>query len=188
MRVLRSPLQLSARFFSSSPPSLGSPALSLLAWGSGSFGALGLGGDIQADEYEPVPVPGLPKDVISCGAGFHHSLAVTSEGQLFSWGRHKEWQLGRPLAEGEQDFSSTPAPVSGGGLDRHSIASSTGSGVSTFAITTDGLLYAFGSSTRGQLGLGRDVRTAREPRRVRLPGRVKQISAGWGHAAAVLGE
>lgn len=161
----------------------------MIAWGSAFQGVLGLGDrSINGDQYEPVAVRGLPDDVVGVGAGHHHSLAVTAEGQLWTFGRNKEWQLGRPLGPDEQDFSSVPAPITSGSLGRHAVATATGSGVASFAVTTDGLLYAFGTSSRGQLGLGKDITRSREPQRVRLPGRVSHVAAGWGHAAAVLSD
>lgn len=37
------------------------------------------------DNYEPELV-NLPNDVDSIAAGHYHSLAITSDGQLYSWG------------------------------------------------------------------------------------------------------
>lgn len=69
-----------------------------MSFGDGSQGALGLPTfltGLGADAYEPTQVPGLPSDVTSLTAGHYHSLAVTSEGQLWAWGRDNEAQLGR---------------------------------------------------------------------------------------------
>lgn len=63
----------------------------------------------------------------------------------------------------------------------------TGSGVASFALCADGSLFAFGSSKRGQLGLGLGLLHGVEPRQVRLPGAARQVAAGWGHAAALVG-
>lgn len=79
----------------------------VMSFGDGTHGALGLpsslagvgigiGGD---DAYEPTKIPNLPADVISVTAGHYHSLAVTSQGHLWAWGRNHEFQLGRdPLS------------------------------------------------------------------------------------------
>ena len=69
-----------------------------LSFGDGSNGALGLPTSVSvmgSDAYEPTPVPGLPSDVSAVAAGHYHSLAVTSRGQLWAWGRNNEAQLGR---------------------------------------------------------------------------------------------
>ena len=183
------PLLCRRRPFATSAAGGGAAAaerLAVFAWGTASQGVLGLG-PAAVDQYEPAEVEGLPSDIVSVGAGHFHSLAVTSDGGLWSWGRNKEWQLGRPLAEGEHEHSPSPQLVAGG-LERHSVAAATGSGVATFVVTAEGLLYSFGSSKRGQLGLGTANAMSCAARRIEVPGKVTQVSAGWGHAAALLGE
>lgn len=72
----------------------------VLSFGDGSSGALGLPTAVSvmgSDSYEPTPVPGLPSDVSAVAAGHYHSLAVTSQGQLWAWGRNNEAQIGRGL-------------------------------------------------------------------------------------------
>lgn len=71
-----------------------------MSFGDGSHGALGLPMSltgIGGDAYEPTVVPGLPSDISSVSAGHYHSLAVTSGGALWAWGRNNEAQLGRSL-------------------------------------------------------------------------------------------
>lgn len=51
---------------------------------------------VGGDAYEPTKVTDLPSNDITCiGAGHYHSLAVTSHGDVWSWGRNNEFQLGR---------------------------------------------------------------------------------------------
>lgn len=72
----------------------------VMSFGDGSHGALGLPTSITgigSHAYEPTPISALPPDVSSIAAGHHHSLAVTSQGHLWSWGRNAESQLGRGL-------------------------------------------------------------------------------------------
>ncbi|KAG7667961.1 hypothetical protein Ndes2526B_g01622 [Nannochloris sp. 'desiccata'] len=165
--------------------------LSVLAWGSGHQGVLGQGNAIPNDEFEPVEVSSeknnlqLPPDIVGVGAGSFHSLAWTSEGQLFSWGRNNEGQLGRALAATELDFSVSPsATIFLPG--KYQVKSATGSGVATFVITTDGLLLVVGSSKRGQLGLGSETISTSTFQHIPLPGKVLSVAAGWGHAAALV--
>ncbi|KAL0795899.1 hypothetical protein Bca101_067276 [Brassica carinata] len=47
------------------------------------------------DAYKPTQVPDLPSDVSFISAGHYHSLAVTSGGEIWAWGRNEEGQLGR---------------------------------------------------------------------------------------------
>lgn len=73
----------------------------VMSFGDGSHGALGLPSsrtDLGFDGYEPTKVPGLPSDITSVSAGHYHSLAITSQGELWAWGRDVEAQLGRGLS------------------------------------------------------------------------------------------
>ena len=70
----------------------------VMSFGDGSQGAVGLPTSTTGhggDAYEPTRVPGLPSDVTSVSAGHYHSLALTSQAQLWAWGRNNEAQLGR---------------------------------------------------------------------------------------------
>lgn len=71
---------------------------SVMSFGDGSHGALGLPTSLTGvgtDAYEPTVIPGLPSDITSVSAGHYHSLAVTSLGEVWAWGRDHECQLGR---------------------------------------------------------------------------------------------
>lgn len=74
----------------------------VMSCGDGSHGALGLPSSVMglgSDSYEPTPIQGLPDNISSIAAGHYHSLAVTSDGHVWSWGRNHESQLGRhPLS------------------------------------------------------------------------------------------
>ncbi|KAL4860241.1 GABA transporter 1 [Chlorella vulgaris] len=156
----------------------------VLSWGTGQQGALGTRSD--SDQHEPEQIPDLPSNIVSVGAGHFSSFAVTAEGQLYSWGRNREGQLGRALGRGEFECSALPQSVDA--LAKHHVTAATGSGVLSFAMSRDGSLFAFGTSKRGQLGLGPDALQAHVPQQVPLPTGVQQVSAGWGHAAALLSD
>ncbi|PRW58731.1 ultraviolet-B receptor UVR8 isoform B [Chlorella sorokiniana] len=153
-----------------------------LSWGVGQQGALGI--HSTRDQHEPEEIPDLPNNIAALGAGHYSSFACTAEGQLWSWGRNNEGQLGRPLAENEFGCSPVPRPVDA--LSAHHIVTATGSGVASFGLTKQGGLLAWGTSKRGQLGLGAGITRAEQPRQLHLPAAVVHMSAGWGHAAALL--
>ena len=83
---------------------------------------------------------------------------------------------------------ATPARSHRSACHPAQVVAASGSGVASFAVCRDGSLFAFGSSKRGQLGLGSGTQKAAEPQQLRLPAAAVQVSAGWGHAAALLGE
>mmetsp|Transcript_17771 Transcript_17771/g.35491 ORF Transcript_17771/g.35491 Transcript_17771/m.35491 type:complete len:811 (+) Transcript_17771:167-2599(+) len=64
------------------------------SWGRGSQnGATGHGHDRDLDH--PVLIEGLVSNVVvGTAAGYDHSLALTIEGEVYSWGRDEEGQLG----------------------------------------------------------------------------------------------
>ena len=75
----------------------------LYSVGKGNFGSLGLGGTIFA------PSPRLVnklsnKKIISIACGMYHTLALSNIGDVFSWGRGFEGQLG--LLESVESTSS----------------------------------------------------------------------------------
>lgn len=71
----------------------------VMSLGDGSHGALGLSSSsipgMGMDAYEPTVVCNLPSDISLISAGHYHSLAVTSNGEIWCWGRNDEGQLGR---------------------------------------------------------------------------------------------
>ncbi|CAM8986857.1 hypothetical protein QQ045_006350 [Rhodiola kirilowii] len=159
----------------------------VMSFGDGSQGALGLPSSVTGvggDAYEPTRVDGLPCDVVSVCAGHYHSLAVTSEGLVWAWGRNNEGQLGRGLAE-PRDSWGVPREVEG--LDQVKVRAAFASGVISAAVGIDGSLWVWGKSKRGQLGLGKGVVEAIRPSRVEALARenIVKVSLGWGHILAL---
>ncbi|KAL3146508.1 hypothetical protein ABBQ32_000759 [Trebouxia sp. C0010 RCD-2024] len=150
----------------------------VLSFGEGAQGALGC--STVSDNYEPEEV-NLPKDTAKVAAGHYHSLAINGDGKLWSWGRNVEGQLGHGIHS--QDPVATPAAVEVFADVR--VKSMAASGVASFAVLTDGTVWGWGSSKRGQLGLGPGLVQALHPQR--LPGLegITSVSAGWGHACAL---
>ncbi|CAA6670790.1 unnamed protein product [Spirodela intermedia] len=152
------------------------------------MGALGLPGHL-CDAYEPTRIPFLPAHgvISSIAAGHYHSLAVTSSGEVWSWGRNDEGQLGRGLAT-TRDTWHEPRKVEG--LEHIRARAAFASGVVSAVVGDDGSLWVWGRSKRGQLGLGSGVTEAIKPTKVNaLEGEdiVKIFCAGviWmGHVLA----
>ncbi|KAF3970077.1 hypothetical protein CMV_006185 [Castanea mollissima] len=159
----------------------------VMSFGDGSQGAVGLPTSTTGhggDAYEPTRVPGLPSDVTSVAAGHYHSLALTSQAQLWAWGRNNEAQLGRGSLD-PRDSWNEPKRVEG--LDKVNVCAAFASGVVSAAIGDDGSLWVWGKSKRGQLGLGKGIIEAVVPSRVEtLSGeKIAKVSFGWGHALAL---
>ncbi|WCJ37309.1 Regulator of chromosome condensation (RCC1) family protein [Euphorbia peplus] len=155
----------------------------VLTFGDGSHGALGLAG-LPSDAYEPTPVPALPSDITRLAAGHYHSLAITSRGHLWTWGRDQEAQLGRGLVSPRDTWNEAKRVE---GLGNIKVRNASASGVVSAAIGDDGSLWVWGKSKRGQLGLGKGITEAFTPTRVEaLSGEnICKVSFGWGHALAL---
>ncbi|KAK2857090.1 hypothetical protein Q5P01_005825 [Channa striata] len=63
------------------------------SWGHGEHGQLGQGENLA--RLQPLCIKSLNnKEVVLVAAGAHHSLALTAQSQLFSWGSNSSGQLG----------------------------------------------------------------------------------------------
>jgi len=81
--------------------------MAVYSFGFGKFGQLGQVTE-SSDHTDPVIVSALKgKRVVSVSCGESHSLAITEYGDLYSWGRGREGQLGH----GTRDNSNEPRAV-----------------------------------------------------------------------------
>ncbi|KZV38592.1 hypothetical protein F511_09343 [Dorcoceras hygrometricum] len=133
----------------------------VFSWGWGDFGRLGHGD--SSDFFSPQPIKalhGLQIKQIACGDS--HCLAVTMEGEVRSWGRNQNGQLGL----GTTEDSLSPQRIEAfQGIRVKMVAAGA---EHTAAVTEDGELYGWGWGRYGNLGLGdRDDRF--------VPGKVESI-------------
>ncbi|XP_077153037.1 E3 ubiquitin-protein ligase HERC2 isoform X1 [Ranitomeya variabilis] len=121
----------------------------LYTWGRGNYGRLGHGS--SEDQTVPMLVTGLKglKVVdVSCGSGDAQTLAVTENGQVWSWGDGDYGKLGR----GGSDGCKTPKLIEKL-QDLDIIKVRCGSQFS-IAITKDGQVYSWGKGDNQRLGHG----------------------------------
>ena len=119
----------------------------VLMWGRGDGGTLGNG------TGKGSPSPSIitmfrtnPVSHVCCGA--HHSVAVTELGQVFTWGRGTEGQLGT----GATASSNTPVQVDM--LQREFVCKVSAGAAHTVVCTERHEVFSWGSSEFGQLGHG----------------------------------
>jgi alpha-tubulin suppressor-like RCC1 family protein len=123
------------------------------AWGSNQYGQLGATNNVGTATANPTPLPVTPSHagrIISLAAGVQHALALTSSGQVLSWGDDEYGQLGRAVGGGGS-FDSFPDTVLFPGLSGSIIAIAAG-GYHSLALSSSGQLYAWGENNEGQLG------------------------------------
>jgi alpha-tubulin suppressor-like RCC1 family protein len=129
------------------------------------------------------------EDVVQVAAGKEHTVAVTSAGEVWTWGAEHSGQLGREL-EWEDD---APGKVVDGLKDEHVVHVAAGS-YHTVVVTSTGALWTWGDCGYGELGHGpeRDDPETGYPRRVEALNHVFVVAAdaGSGITAAItsLGE
>lgn len=160
---------------------------------------LGLGAGILESKL-PRPILALsPYRVVQVACGAQHSAAVTSSGDLFTWGRGIEGQLGHSSRHLPPEINDA---VTGVQLRPKPVATFLATkkrarpvaGVScgydfTVVVIRAGEVWAFGGGGIGQLGIGRVTREA-SPTVVMpacpLTGEpFVQVSAGWAHVLAM---
>lgn len=149
------------------------------SWGWGDFGRLGHGN--SSDLFTPQPIKalqGIRIKQIACGDS--HCLAVTMEGEVQSWGRNQNGQLGLGTTEDSlvprkiEAFKGIPVKMVAAGAEH------------TAAVTEDGELYGWGWGRYGNLGLGdRNDRLVPEKVSDNVGEKMFMVACGWRHTICV---
>ncbi|XP_048580642.1 uncharacterized protein LOC5517399 isoform X2 [Nematostella vectensis] len=117
------------------------------SWGSSEYGQLGQGDTQQ--HTRPVYVTELSdKKCIAVVCGHYHSLALSADQQVYSWGWGVHGQLGLDSIE-DALLPSHVTSLSGAFVTQLAAGYS-----HTAVLTTEGKVYTFGGGLYGQLGLG----------------------------------
>ncbi|ETV92591.1 hypothetical protein H310_13247 [Aphanomyces invadans] len=165
----------------------------VFVWGDGRFGQLGLGGTIVAKEH-PVKIGQLDHltfKSIACG-GFH-TAALSESGDLYTWGRNFEGQLGHTSASASCAVNEKlngvfhrpkhVAPL----LNKKCKQVACGDKF-TVALTVHGDIYAFGEGQAGQLGTGRCTKVLQPTLALTSESPddpFVEIACGWAHTLAM---
>ncbi|KAJ2081072.1 hypothetical protein H4R24_002598 [Coemansia sp. RSA 988] len=149
-------------------------------FGNGDCGQLGLGEDM-IERKKPFPVPAIASEaMVDVVSGGLHTVALTVDGRLWSWGCNDQKALGR---DGDE---FTAAPVDG--LDGVRIVRVACSDSASFALAEDGHVYAWGTfrSAEGIMGFSTSVLVQARPAVInafREP--IVDLCAGVDHALAL---
>ncbi|KAI8335728.1 regulator of chromosome condensation 1/beta-lactamase-inhibitor protein II [Chlamydoabsidia padenii] len=123
----------------------------VFVFGSGDTGQLGLG-DSMLIRKRPMPLKVLDdKKIVDIACGGMHTLAVTEDGQLYSWGCNDQRALGRSGEEYEPELVENPDNVK-------YVKIACGDSVS-IALSDDGKVYCWGTyrCAEGALGFSKDL-------------------------------
>ncbi|KAJ7425197.1 hypothetical protein WISP_24460 [Willisornis vidua] len=148
------------------------------AFGDGDYGKLGLGNSTAKSSPQKVDILcGIGIKKVACGTQF--SVALTKDGHVYTFGQDR--LIGLPEGRARNHNRPQQVPVLAGVF----IEDIAVGAEHTLALASTGDVYAWGSNSEGQLGLGH-TNHVREPTLVTvLQGKnVRQISAGRCHSAA----
>lgn len=143
------------------------------SWGWNIVGQLGDGSTNGSDVPVKVKLPGSMR-VTRVAEGLAHSIALTSSGVVFAWGKNYDGNLG----DGTTADSAVPVKVNlPAGIKVTEIAA----GVEqNLAVTSSGGLLAWGGNNFGQLGNGSSGGYSAVPVTVTLPAGTKAIAVAAG--------
>ena len=150
------------------------------SWGEGVYGRLGHG-DLQ-DQLLPKKVEAFAEQrVVAASAGEYHSLAITMDGSVWSWGIGASGQLGH----GDQQNQLLPKKVEA--LAGQRVVAVSAGREHSLATTADGALWSWGCGWRGELGHG-DTQRQLLPKKVEAFAgqRVVAVSAASGARALAI--
>ncbi|XP_056876992.1 probable E3 ubiquitin-protein ligase HERC1 isoform X3 [Takifugu flavidus] len=148
------------------------------AFGDGDYGKLGLGNSTAKSSPQKVDILcGINIKKVACGTQF--SVALTKDGRIFTFGQDRLIGLPESRARNHNRPQQVPA-LSGINIQDIAVGAE-----HTLALSSTGDVYAWGSNSEGQLGLGH-TNHVREPTVVTmLQGKhIHQVSAGRCHSAA----
>jgi alpha-tubulin suppressor-like RCC1 family protein len=151
------------------------PDGTLWAWGYNNQGQLGLNNTTYAIS-SPVQVGALTTwSKIAGGTAF--TLAIKTDGTLWSWGQNNQGQLGKG------DAIDKSSPVQVGALTTW--ASVDGGGNFSLAVKTDGTLWSWGRNNGKQLGLGNTTDYSSPKQVGALTNWLKVAGGLYNHALAI---
>jgi alpha-tubulin suppressor-like RCC1 family protein len=127
----------------------------LYAFGYNYYGQLGNATNNVTSTANPTPtlvtLPGATGPVVQAAAGYNHSVVLTASGQVFTFGYNKFGQLGSTTNSGTETPNPAPTPVGLPGAVGPAVQVIAGE-YNTYAVTSSGQLFTFGSNNYGQLG------------------------------------
>ncbi|XP_006000619.1 RCC1 and BTB domain-containing protein 1 isoform X1 [Latimeria chalumnae] len=153
----------------------------LYAWGHNGYSQLGNGTTNQGLTPVQISANLIMKKVTEVACGSHHSLALTSDGEVFSWGYNNCGQVG----SGSTANQPTPRRVTNC-LQNKVVVSIACGQTSSMAIIDNGEVFGWGYNGNGQLGLGNNGNQLTPCRLAALQGAcILQIACGYAHTLAL---
>ena len=151
----------------------------LWTFGYNDYGQLGTTTNNGTAVANPTPTQ-VMTGVTAIAAGSNHSLALKTNGTLWSFGYNYYGQLGTTTNNGTGTASPTPTQV------MTNVTAIAASGTNSLALKTDATLWSFGSNYYGQLGTTTNNGTGTgNPTPTQVMTGVTAIAAGTSHSLAL---
>ena len=132
---------------------------SVWSWGYGGWGRFGHGNPLT--QLLPKKVEAFAgQRVVAVSAGGHHSLALTADGAVWSWGRGIFGRLGH----GDQQDQLLPKKVEAFAGQR--VVAVLAGEDHSLAITADGAVFTWGQGEHACLGHGEDLSNQLLPKKI----------------------
>ena len=124
----------------------------IFAWGEATYGQLGL--DDKTDRLVPTVVGTEAafggSQVVTVACGYVHTLAVTKEGALWTFGKGADGALGH----NDHTTRLVPTRIEAQHFGNAKIVSTAGGRSHSAAVTEEGTLYTWGAAHYDSFGLG----------------------------------
>ena len=149
------------------------------AFGSSKYGQLGLGQLVEQTHHPTLIQTLVNHKIVAIYCGQYHSLAISAQGTLYSWG----WGVHGQLGHGSAENVFVPKKVKA--LKTKKIVSAVGGYSHSLALDSNGIVYSWGSSDFGQLGFGNKKKHSIPKPLVCLNKKIEHISGSYFHNLAV---
>ncbi|XP_061683885.1 RCC1 and BTB domain-containing protein 2 isoform X1 [Syngnathoides biaculeatus] len=151
------------------------------AWGHNGYSQLGNGTTIHGLIPALVSTNLQNKKVTEVACGSHHTIALTTEGEVYAWGYNNSGQVG----SGSTANQPTPRRVSSC-LQSKVVVNIACGQLCSMAVLDNGEIYGWGYNCNGQLGLGNTGNQQTPCRVAALQGvKVIQVACGYAHTLAL---
>ncbi len=144
----------------------------LMTSGSNKYGQLGIGNGTQINL--PSAVNGIA-NIAEISSGANYNLALSFDGEVYSWGYGKGSELGRTVIE--YDSNSVK-------LELSNIVEVIAGDNSSFALDNSGAVYSWGQNVGGQLGNGTTDNVENPEKLTTILG-VEKLAVGQSHVMAI---
>ncbi|XP_077994838.1 secretion-regulating guanine nucleotide exchange factor-like [Glandiceps talaboti] len=166
------------------------------AWGSNVYGQLGIP-EIQKYTSIPQRIQALPDGVVAIAAGLRHSVAISNDGKVWTWGSGKKGQLGRKDSSGTGLPQVQRVPEQVQFINDTTVTAVVAGSYHTAALTENGEVFMWGSNKHKQLCHVSNESHKSDSKEEIIPtptklsldlfdGRkVKELHSGWTHMIAI---